>query len=215
MTDNYDAFLYAKGIVLLILAGIMLAVILAGWFFDREWPRLGLAFIPLGVYALFVLLSSLRSEYQEFAMKGVEDSYQSMFILLAYCVLVVYSYAMVRSETAVKRIFTWWMVGIFLLVFLGMTQMFFKDFWSTWLGRHIMLPIKDWNMNLKFKFESGRVYMSQYNPNYVGGLAVMIILPFSILALFEKGKKRWLLHWQQSACSYVFSAPSRKTGSLP
>ena len=189
---NYDAFLYVKGIILLVLAGVMLAVLIGTWFYDREWPRLGLAFIPLAVYALLVLISSVRSDYQEFAMKGVDESYQSMFILLAYCVLAVYSYVMVRSETAVKQIFTWWMVGIFLLILLGMTQMFFTDFWSTWLGRHLLLAVKDWDMNLTFKFEKGRVYMSQYNPNYVGGLAVMIILPFGTLALLEKGKIRWL-----------------------
>lgn len=189
---NYDAFLYVKGIFLLVLAGLMLVILVGTWFFDREWPKLGLAFIPLAVYALFVLISSVRSDYQEFAMKGVDESYQSMFILLAYCVLVVYSYVMVRSETAVKRIFTWWTAGIFLLVLLGISQMFFTDFWSTWLGRHVLLAVKDWGLNLTFKFAKGRVYMSQYNPNYVGGLAVMIILPFGILALLGKGKVRWL-----------------------
>lgn len=192
VSKNYDAFLYMKGIALLILAGTMLVILIGCWFVDREWPKLGIAFIPLAVYALFVVISSVRSEYQEFAMKGVDSSYQSMCILLAYCILTVYSYVMVRSEISVKRIFNWWMLGIFLLICLGITQMFFKDFWSTWLGRHILLPIKDWGMNLEFKFESGRVYLAQFNPNYVGGLAVMIILPFSILALFEKGKKRWL-----------------------
>lgn len=189
---NYDAFLYAKGIVLLVLAGVMLIVLIGTWFYDREWPKLGLAFIPLAVYALFVFISSLRSDYQEFAMNGIDDSYQSMFILLSYCVLVIYCYVMVRSETAVKRIFTWWTVGIFLLSLIGISQMFFTDFWATWLGRHLLLAVKDWGMNLSFKFEQGRVYMSQYNPNYVGGFAVMIILPFGILALLGKGKVRWL-----------------------
>lgn len=189
---NNDAFLYVKGIVLLVLAGIMLIILIGTWFYDREWPKLGLAFIPLAVYALFVFISSLRSEYQEFAMKGIDESYQSMFILLAYCVLAIYSYVMVRSETAVKRIFTWWTIGIFLLVLIGISQMFFNDFWGTWLGRHLLLAVKDWGTNLVFKLEPGRVYMSQYNPNYVGGLAVMIILPFGILALLGKGKVRWL-----------------------
>lgn len=189
---NHDTFLYVKGIVLLVLAGIMLAALIGGWFFDREWPRLGIAFIPLAVYAILVFVSSVRSEYQEFAMRGIDESYQSMYILLAYCVLTVYSYVMIRSEVSIKRILSWWMVGIFLLVLLGISQMFFKDFWATWLGRHIMLPIKDWGAKLNFKFETGRVYLSQYNPNYVGGLAVMIILPFGALALFEKEKKRWL-----------------------
>lgn len=189
---NYDTFLYAKGVVLLILAGIMLVILVGDWFVDREWPKLGIAFIPLAVYALFVVISSVRSEYQEFAMKGIDDSYQSMFILLAYCILTVYSYAMVRSKMSVEKIFTWWMVGIAGLIFIGITQMFFTDFWATWLGRHLLLAVKDWGANLTFKFEAGRVYISQYNPNYVGGLAVMIIFPFGILALFGKGKKRWL-----------------------
>lgn len=192
VSDNYDFFLYAKGIVLLVLAGIMLVILIARWFYDKEWPKLGIVFIPLAVYALLVLISSVLSDYQDFAMKGVDESYQSMFILLAYCVLTVYSYVMVRSETSVKHIFNWWMIGIFLLVFVGITQLFFTDFWATWLGRHLLLPIKDWGTNLTFKFEAGRIYLAQYNPNYVGGLAVMIIMPFGILALLTKEKKRWL-----------------------
>lgn len=189
---NYDFFLYGKGMLLLVLAGIMLVVLVARWFYDTEWPKLGIAFIPLAFYALPVLISSVQSDYQDFAMKGVDESYQSMFILLAYCVLTVYSYVMVRSEYSVKQILTWWMVGIFLLVVIGATQLFFKDFWSTWLGRHILLPIDQWGTNLTFKFGAGRIYLSQYNPNYVGGLAVMIIMVFGVLALFVKEKKRFL-----------------------
>lgn len=189
---NYDFFLYGKGILLLVLAGIMLVVLVGRWFCDSEWPKLGLAFIPLAVYALLVLVSSILSDYQDFVMKGVDESYQSMFILLAYCVLTVYSYVMVRSERSVKQILTWWLVGIFLLIVIGVTQLFFKDFWATWLGRHILLPVSQWGTNLSFKFEAGRIYLSQYNPNYVGGLAVMIIMVFGVLALFVKEKKRWL-----------------------
>ncbi len=193
VSANWDFFLYAKGILLLVLAGVMLAALVGAWFCDKSWPTLGIAFIPLAVYALLVLISSLHSDYQDFAMKGVDESYQSMFILLAYCVLTVYSYVMVRSKAAVKHIFIWWSVGVFLLIIIGVTQLFFKDFWATWLGRHLLLPMKEWGeTKLEFKFEAGRIYLSQYNPNYVGGLAVMIIMPFSMLGLFMKERKRWI-----------------------
>lgn len=188
----YDFFLYGKSVCLLILAGVMLAVLVGRWFYDTEWPQLNYIFIPLGVYALFVLLSSVLSEYQQFSMYGIDDSYQSMFVLLAYCVLTVYCYVMVRSEADIKRICTWWLVGLALLIFIGLFQFFVTDFWSTWLGRHIMLPIKSWSIMLQFNFVGGRVYMSQFNPNYVGPLAVMIIMVFGVLALLVKEKKRWL-----------------------
>lgn len=189
---TYDFFLYGKSILLLILAGIMLAVLIARWFYDYDWPRLNYMFIPLGVHALFVFLSSVFSEYQQFSMYGIDDSYQSMFVLLAYCVLTVYCYVMVRSEADLKKIFTWWLVGLALLILIGLFQLFVTDFWSTWLGRHIMLPAKEWETELKFYFVGGRVYMSQYNPNYVGPLAVMIIMVFGVLALLTREKKRWL-----------------------
>lgn len=188
----YDFFLYGKSVLLLIFAGVMLAVLIGRWFYDTQWPQLNYIFIPLGVYALFVLLSSVLSEYQQFSMYGIDDSYQSMFVLLAYCVLTVYCYVMVRSEADIKQICTWWLVGLAVLLFIGLFQFFVTDFWSTWLGRHIMLPIKDWGTGLQFNFVGGRVYMSQFNPNYVGPFAVMIIMVFGVLALFTKEKKRWL-----------------------
>lgn len=192
MDENYDFFLYWKGIFLMVLVGIMLVSMIVFYVTNKNQPKLGKAFIPLGIFALLIFISSLASKYSYFVVHGIDESYQSMFILLSYCVLPVYAYLVVNSQETLKQIFTWWTVGIFILVFIGVMQLFIKDFWATWLGRHLILPISEWGTNLSFKFEPGRVYLSQYNPNYVGPLAVMIIMVYGTLTIFTKNKKRLL-----------------------
>lgn len=186
---NYDIFLYAKGIFLMAVAGVMMGILIWRWFTDTAWPKLNKFFIPLGIYALWVILSSAFSEYTQISMGGIEDGYESMFVLLSYCILPVYTYVFIRSENDVKKIIRWWPVGVCLLIVLGITQIFGFDFWSTAIGRKFLLPISEWDAKLSFNFEAGRVYLSQYNPNYVGPLASMIIIMFGVLTIFAK---KWL-----------------------
>ncbi len=188
----YDFFLYGKSIFLLIVVGIMIVILVERWLWDRKWPKLTYAFIPLGVYALWVIISSASSEYTALCTTGVKDSFQSVYVLLAYCILPIYCFVMVRSESDVKKILKWWPIAIALLFFVGFMQLIGKDFWGTWLGRHLMLPKKDWETELNFRFEAGRIYMSQYNPNYVGMLTTMLISLFGVMAIYAKRQKRWI-----------------------
>ena len=191
--ENFDVFLYAKAVFLMIVAGVMVVLLVRAWFADRNWPKLKAGFIPLGIYALLVCLSSLLSEHTRFSLGGIDEGYESMFVLLSYCVLSVYVYVMVRREEDIRQIFRWWPIGIAILIFIGITQLIGHDFWATGLGKKLLLPISQWGAKLSFNFEDGRIYLSQYNPNYVGPLAVMIILLFGSLAIFTKEKKRRLI----------------------
>ncbi len=189
-----DIFLYAKAMFLIGVAILMLGILIWKWFTDRNWPKLNRIFIPLGVYALFVLLSTIFSKNSDISLIGVEDSFESMFVLLSYCILPIYAYAMIRSEEDVKSIMKWWPIGIFVLVFIGITQFVGRDFWSTDIGRKIMLPVSQWGSELKFNFVGGRAYLSQYNPNYVGPLSVMIVLFFGSFTIFTKEWKKRILY---------------------
>lgn len=188
--ETYDIFLFGKGIFLIVIAAIMIGILVWKWFTDRNWPKLNKSFILLGIYGLFVLLSSVFSEYTQISMNGIEDSYESMFVLLAYCVLAIYAYVFIRDVKDVKTIIKWWPIGIGLLILVGFSQLIGHDFWSTGIGRKFLLPISQWGAKLSFNFEAGRVYLSQYNPNYVGPLAAMIVLFFSVLVVFSKGWKK-------------------------
>lgn len=192
--DNYDIFLYGKSVFLMAVAAVMVIILIWKWFADRNWPKLNKCFIPLGIYVLFVLLSSLMSEYTQISLGGIDDGYESMFVLLSYCILAVYAYVFIRSEADVKGIIKWWPIGIIVLIFIGATQFIGYDFWSTEVGRKLMLPISQWGAKLSFNFEAGRVYLAQYNPNYVGPLAAMIVLFFGVLTIFAKGKKKKIIY---------------------
>lgn len=188
---KYDIFLYGKGCFLIAVAGVMVVILVWKWFTDRDWPKLNKGFIFLGIYALFVFLSSVCSQYDQVSLKGAEDSYESMFVLLSYCILPVYAYVFVRDEKDIKGIFKWWPVGIGLLILIGISQFIGHDFWSTEIGKRLLIPVSSWGTaTLAFNFEAGRVYLSQYNPNYVGPLAAMIVLLFITLAFFAKGWKK-------------------------
>ena len=57
-----------------------------------------------------------------------------------------------------------------------------------------ILPIEHWSsrQDVKFNFEAGRVYLSFYNPNYVGTYSAMAVSFLIILAALTR-KRKWMI----------------------
>ena len=185
-----DFFLYYK-MVWIIGACVYLIFCLLYLFFAEEknpvWTK---KLIPIAVYCGLAFISALASKYSYFSFHGIFEQFESVWVLVGYGLMVYYSFFIMQSEAALKRTMNWFMIGIAIMSFIGLTQVFRHDIFRTSFGQKLITPSSYTGGPLQFNFELGRPYMTLYNPNYVGFYATLTI-PVILTILFAV-KKIWL-----------------------
>lgn len=184
-----DFFLYYKAMAIIAVAAVMCVALIGQYLKQKKEFRFDSLFIPLLVYALLTLFSSVFSEYRYFCFHGIAEMFESVWVLLGYCIIAFYTYQFVRTQDDVMFILKWFTVGVAVMLFIGVTQASGHDFYATKLGKMLITVKRQWtNLDgIGFTFEKGRVYLSVYNPNYVASYFSLVI-PV-LVALLVKSKK--------------------------
>lgn len=185
---TFDFFLYYKQLFLIITAIIMCVFLFYKYRTDRlniTFPRI---FIPLAIYALLALLSSVFSRYRSFSFTGTLDQFESVFALLSYCILAYYSFLIVKNERDLMLIIYALLIGTLLMSLLGLTQVAGQDFYATDTGWGLISNSTYAGNKADFSFTAGvkRVYLSLFNSNYVG-VYVSLLFPIMLyMTIFTK-----------------------------
>ena len=187
-TDVTDFFLYFKMVWIIITCGYLVFCLIYLFFAVEKNPIWIKQLIPIAVYCGLSLLSAIASKYSYFSFHGIFEQFESVWVLLGYGLMVYYSFFIMQSESALKRTMNWFMIGIAIMSFLGLSQAFGHDFFQTKFGQSLIKP-STYKEELVFNFEKGRPYMTLYNPNYVGFYAALTI-PVLLTLIFAV-KKLW------------------------
>ena len=193
--DQYvDFFLYYKRNFFLIAVFIMAVIVLYKAYTDKRNIITNNLLIPLAAYAILALLSSVVSKYRSYSFSGIFEHFESVFVLLGYCLIVYYCLQVVKTERDVRLIVNCFLASIIVMSLLGLTQYIGKDFFASDIGLRMILPREHWSTmdTVQFNLEPGRVYLSFYNPNYVGSYSAMTISFLLILAVLTR-KRKWMI----------------------
>lgn len=180
-----DVFLYWKGIVFLVLVAGMLVALILNWkhlSFEQIW-------IPLGVYLVLAVLSTVLSQHPQFSLQGMFGSYETIFVLIGYGITAFYFAQLWAGEKERIVFLKCLLVGAGLQGIVGITQILGRDFWNTKLGMWILAAGEE---KLLFRFggvEGHQVYLGSYHPNYAAVYCVLLI-PILLAAIFYL-KQRW------------------------
>jgi Lipid A core - O-antigen ligase and related enzymes len=181
-----DMFNYYKSEYLVTIAVIMIGVVIAGLVFSKKY-HFHKAFIPLILYAMLVVLSTVFSDYRYFSLNGMDNHFETVYVLLSYCMLAAFCYWFTDSKGAVKFILYAWLIGIALIGVVGFFQVIGHDLYNTNFGKLLVIPEKlRKDMKITFNFPKGTVYLTLYNPNYVGFYAALTIPVLTALFVFVK-----------------------------
>lgn len=183
-----DMFNFYKAETLTSLAYFMIMLVFVALVFSKQlsWHK---AMIPLALYAVMVIVSTLLSDYQYFSLNGIDHHFESVYVLLSYCTLVIFSFWFADSERALKFIFYAWFIGIALMGIIGLFQLARHDLYATDFGEFLILPEElRAGKNVTFTFEPGRVYLTLYNPNYVGFYGALVVPILMAFFIFSKKK---------------------------
>ena len=173
----YDFFLYYKSQVVTILSGLMLLILC--WKFSKMRHKENLLhrdyriFIPLGIYLLLVIISSVFSEYSGFCIQGMPDQYETVWNLIAYVIATIYACWLIVEQKGETKIQFALYIGAALVGLICVLQFLKIDIYR-------IIYAKD---NYSFTFPLGTVYGPFYNINYVG-YYVLLLLPLFVLMIF-------------------------------
>jgi len=213
-----DFFLYYKQKFFLAIVFIMALIVIIKANVDKRNIVYSHILIPLGIYGALALISSIASKYRKYSFAGVHSHFESVFVLLGYCLIVYYCMQVIKTEEDVRLIVNCFLVSILVMSLLGLTQYIGKDFFATNLGKKLILPRSHWSTmdTLQFTFEKNRVYLTFFNPNYVGSYAAMTASFLFVMALLNKKRKYMTLIYILAACGIALSlfGSKSKTGII-
>ena len=205
-TDQTDFFSHCKMVCILIAAVCAIVFILYRLCVQNLAIKKTYLYIPMAVYALFVLISYAASDYKQFALYGYNDRFEGTLALLAYMVVLFAIITLVNGENNIKVVMYALFVSAALLGILGVSQGTGHDFFRTVFGQKLITPnveLGDGTMlydaidaaaangeqALKFTFQNKEIYQTVYNINYVS-FYLTLLLPVVGL-LFIRSVERW------------------------
>lgn len=172
-----DLYNYSKFIG--VIAATALAVIntLAACFTKSiRIKKLPQYYIPAAIFAAFVILSFVFSEYKSIAFWGWRDLYEGTAAWLCYIFMFLYTINFVQSERDIKIVVFFVLAFTAFINVLGLLQMCGIDFLRADITKKILMP----PMLREHLSITAPPYVSSqtlYNPNYVSFYLSMLI-PF-------------------------------------
>lgn len=212
-----DMFNYYK-MTFLIVAAVIMALLLLVDFLDgsaRIKKPARIIFIVLATYELLAVLSCCFSKYRWFSVHGTIGHFETVFVLMAYGILLLYTYCSVKRERDVRAVLLLWGVLLVPMILIGFTQIAGHDFYGTDLGNRLIMTAESYKAGASTRetFEKGRVYLSLYNPNYVGAYGAMLTPLMVTLCLYSKSWKSRVFYGFLSAGLLIcLMGASAKTG---
>ena len=192
-TENLDFFSYYKMVWILIssfLAVAVLALVVMFYGFDRI--RRSYYYIPIAIYAFFVILSTGFSQYTDISLTGFTDRYEGMYVLLAYMAVLFVTINLVNKEQHIKVLLGALFAGAIIIGIIGVFQYIGYDIFKSAFGKSLILPAAYSQMadKLQFQFAKHTIYATLYHTDYVGSyMAMLFPLTFT---LFILTKRSWL-----------------------
>ena len=179
-----DFFLYGKSRLLGMMGVLMLAILLIRLIKNRTFVFCKEKILLL-LLILFLVLSAVFSKFPEKSLSGSIEQYESLWVLLSYVILVVFSFYYTKNEKNRMLLVCALLFGLAMASVFGVLQFFQCDFWNSEFGKEILIPESFSSLRDRLRFSEdfrgiGRVYMTLYNPTYAGIYLVML-LPFLFL----------------------------------
>ncbi len=185
-----DFFSYWKAQWVVILTAIALIFYMI-LYMQKKLPLKDLKqyYIPMVIYALFVIISTVFAIDTQTALWGFVDMYQGMFVLLSYVLLTFLTINFVNNERDVNLFVNAFLFLMIVEGIIGVGQYFGFDFFQTKMGKDLIVPNYLKVDNLSFSFGPKTIYGTLFNTNFVGSFATLM-LPLSVAFLVTSKTKK-------------------------
>ena len=142
---------------------------------------------------IMVVLSTVFSEHKINTIFGVPDQFQSLFVLLIYCILCFYSYQFIHTEKDIHKILKPLLYSIGFLIIIGISQILGHDLLTSSIGKSIITIFLNETTDMSLNFGK-TVFLTLFNPNYVGLYCVLILPILFVLFLYSQQLKQQFIY---------------------
>lgn len=189
-----DVFMFYKNFAATLLFAVL--VLCFAYLYLRRRLVVEWMFLPLALYLVLILLSSIFTISEFHTWDGFMDMFESAFTLLTYCLICYFAYTVINSEKQLKAVLIVFAIGFVILGVLGVSQFIRHDLFTVDFIRNLIFPasLKSYESRFGQNLNDGIVYLTLYNPNYVGVYSC-IMVPLLVVLTFSAQKKRFLLYY--------------------
>ncbi len=146
-------------------------------------------YIPMSIYILFLIISTVTSNYMSISVGGFADLYQGMYVLMSYIFITFFTINYVNNEHDVKLFTNAFTILVIVEGTLGLFQYFGLDYLKSNLFLNFIIPSNVEIESITNVFGKYEIYGTMYNTNFVGSFAT-IILPLTLATLVTAKTKK-------------------------
>lgn len=189
--DIFDFFSYYKAFFFCLTTLIAIFICFYLYYKDKIVFIKSYIYIPISIFALFILLSTLFAEYKGLALMGYPGRYEGMYVLLAYLLIMVLTLNMVQNPQQITLIMGGLLVSATIIGIIGIFQYFGFSFFQSSFGKWLILPSSHIDLATDLSFKDGlyRIVSTLYNSNFVGSYMAMLVAITFIYTLCMKQRK--------------------------
>lgn len=182
-SDTYlDLLSYCKSLWFIIASSLVFCFFINKNIRNKFSYKKSIIYIPALVYMLFIIISTIASQYPHIALFGFVARNEGMFVLLFYIVNMLLVYNLITEERQIKVLFSSFIISASILGLIGISQFVGNDFFQTSFGKMLILPREYRLSEINIKF--GRmIYATLNNPDYVGSY-IALLFPLLLVSFF-------------------------------
>lgn len=215
-----DFFLYYKGIFIIIFGAFLLLFFLG----ERIFPDYKINDYPLKersnrliigcvfIYILMVIISSMFSKYKEIVMLGSPTEGEGTLVLIAYMILFLAGLNYFCYEKSIKVLNKSLILFMTIIVILALIEFLYKPMFEIGFFQRFLGPDKYRELisSIKNKDYNGMISLTMYNPNYFGGLCILLF-PISFTTLMNVKNKLQRAYLSLLSIGMIFSTIAAKS----
>lgn len=181
-----DLFLHGKMVLFEILC--VCAILCMLWYLFQTDRKLHLpkAFLLLLGYGILAFLSTALSDYRSYGFSGIYEQFENIWCLLGYIVIIIITYWLVQDMQAVHFLMNGVLICAFIIGLIGLFQFIGRDLLMADFVKQLYIPTALKGTSVNVAFGIGMVYMTLYNPGYVGLYTSLICPLLLVRAFYEK-----------------------------
>jgi O-antigen ligase len=189
LSDQLDIFVYYKMVFLLLFTAVGLIFFLFSRKEVLSESRKKLYYYPMAIFTLFIMISTLFSEYKQVSFFGFVDRYEGAFVLIGYLVIMFLAMNSLKEEKEIKILFLCLLASAFVISLIGTLQYFGIDYYRSKIFFDIVTPaaLKGQMSEISSKFPENTIFTTLTNSNYVGSYMAML-LPIVLVFLVHSKK---------------------------
>lgn len=205
-TKFYDLYSLIKSNVIILVALYMTIYMVIQIHKKNIIPKIGVLYLSSGVYAFFIILSTVMSVDPYISTRGFYERFENVFVLLGYLVIMLFTYHFVTSDNAIKTLVKWFTYSNIFLCFIGLLQFVGLEPLFNKFSRLFTFSISLLSLEAKLNLTLPKRVISQtlYHYNYVG-FYIALSLPFFIALTINSKEKREKLLYAFTSIFIVFN----------